>query len=83
MTNRREFLKGTAWMGAMAFAAGCAGSKALSFGTGGKMALYADKPIEKLRVGIIGLGRGQAGALMSFPAAKSRRFATSMPSEFV
>ena len=61
MTNRREFLKGTAWMGAMAFAAGCAGSKALSFGTGGKMALYADKPIEKLRVGIIGLGRGQAG----------------------
>ena len=58
--DRREFLKGTAWMGAAAVAAGCA-TKGFGFGEGGKMATYADKPFQKLRVGIIGLGRGQAG----------------------
>ena len=64
--NRREFLKGTAWMGAVAFAAGCTGTKGLGFGEGGKMAAYADKPFAKLRVGVIGLGRGQA-AIKSLP----------------
>ena len=58
--NRREFLKGTAWMGAAAFAAGCQLNR-FGFGDGGKMATYADKPFKKLRVGIVGLGRGQAG----------------------
>ena len=58
--NRREFLKGTAWMGATAMAAGCL-TRGRGIGGCGNMALYADKPIEKLRVGIIGLGRGQAG----------------------
>jgi hypothetical protein len=29
---------------------------------GGAMATYADKPFGKLRVGIVGLGRGEAGA---------------------
>ena len=29
---------------------------------GGTMATYADKPFQKLRVGIVGLGRGEAGA---------------------
>lgn len=59
--NRRGFLSGTAWMGATAFLAGCIRSRELGFGDGGKMAEYADKPFKKLRVGIIGLGRGQAG----------------------
>ena len=58
--NRREFLKGTAWMGAAAFAAGCQLNR-WGFGAGGNMATYADKPFWKLRVGIVGLGRGQAG----------------------
>ena len=58
--NRREFLKGTAWMGAAAVAAGCA-TKGFGFGDGGKMATWADKPFKKLRVGVVGLGRGQAG----------------------
>ena len=58
--DRREFLKGTAWMGAAAFAAGCS-TPGFGFGDGGKMATYADKPFKKLRVGIVGLGRGQAG----------------------
>ena len=30
-------------------------------GDGGAMAAYADKPFRKLRVGIVGLGRGEAG----------------------
>ena len=59
--NRREFLKGTAWMGAAAFAVGCTGTRGFGFGEGGLMATYADKPFKKLRVGIIGLGRGGAG----------------------
>lgn len=59
--NRREFLKGTAWMGAAAFAVGCTGTKGLGFGDAGLMATYADKPFKKLRVGIVGLGRGKVG----------------------
>ena len=58
--DRREFLKGTAWMGAAAVAVGCT-TQGFGFGEGGKMATYADKPFKKLRVGIVGLGRGQAG----------------------
>ena len=59
--DRREFLKGAAWMGAAAALVGCSSSKGFGFGEGGKMAFYADKPFKKLRVGIIGLGRGLAG----------------------
>lgn len=41
--NRRDFLKGTAWMGAAAFAGGFV--RPLFAGeAGGKMALGADKP---------------------------------------
>ena len=58
-TDRREFLKGAAWMGAAAAVVGCSTTK--GFGDGGSMATYADKPFKKLRVGIIGLGRGGAG----------------------
>ena len=53
--NRREFLKGTAWMGAAAVAAGCAGPR-LGFGTGGSMFGFAAKPMSRIRVGIVGLG---------------------------
>jgi len=57
--NRREFLQGSAWMGVLAAAQGCRG---LSLpGNGGKMALYADKPFEHLRVAVIGLRRGIVG----------------------
>ena len=58
--DRREFLKGTFWMGATAAAAGCM-SEGFHLADGGPMATYADKPLRKLRVGIVGLGRGQAG----------------------
>ena len=59
--DRREFLKGAAWMGAAAALVGCSSTKGFGFGEGGRMALYADKPFKKLRVGIVGLGRGLAG----------------------
>ena len=67
MTNRRDFLKGTAWMGATALAAGCMNTRLFSCGTeGAPMMKYADKKIPKLRIGIVGLGRG-AGAARTFP----------------
>ena len=57
--SRRDFLN-LAWMGAAAVAAGGCVTKA-GCAAGGRMALYADKPIANLRVGVVGLGRGQAG----------------------
>ena len=58
--NRREFLKGTAWMGAAAFASGCHLNR-LGFGEGGIMQNYALKPFKKIRVGFVGIGgRGTA-----------------------
>ena len=60
--DRREFLKGTAWMGVVAAASGCM-TRGSGCGTesGGSMALYADKPFKKLRVGVVGCARGLAG----------------------
>ncbi|MBQ3098768.1 MAG: twin-arginine translocation signal domain-containing protein, partial [Kiritimatiellae bacterium] len=54
-TNRREFLKGTAWMGAAAVAAGCMSAKqGAGFGVGGSMFGFAAKPMKKIRVGVAG-----------------------------
>ena len=56
-TDRREFLKGTAWMGAAAMLSGCV----TKLGGTGTMSGYAAKPIAKLRTGHVGLGmRGPA-----------------------
>ena len=60
--TRRDFLKGTAWMGVTAMAAGCM-SGALKITGGGTMLNWADKPLKKLRVGVIGLGMRGPGAL--------------------
>ena len=67
-TSRRDFLKGTAWMGAAAAAVGSLRANGFSlfgFGSrpdeGGMMATYADNPFKKLRVGVVGLGRGNTG----------------------
>ena len=60
--NRREFLKGTAWMGAAAFAAGCQLNR-LGFGEGGQMQNYVYRKLmgRRVRVGFIGIGgRGTA-----------------------
>jgi len=53
--NRREFLKGTAWMGAAAFVAGCQMDR-LCLGAGGTMQNYAMKPFKRIRVGFVGVG---------------------------
>ena len=58
--NRRDFLKGAFWMGAAAVAAHGMADAVRVVGTG-KMTTYHDKPIRNLRVGVVGLGRGQAG----------------------
>lgn len=61
-TSRREFLKGTAWMGAAAVAAGCHLNR-FGFGEGGLMQDYAYRKLmgRKIRVGFIGIGgRGTA-----------------------
>ena len=60
--NRRDFLKGTAWMGAAAMAAGCQMNR-FGFGQGGQMQDYAFQKLKgkNVRVGFIGVGqRGTA-----------------------
>ena len=63
--SRREFLKGTAWMGVAVAAAGCL-SKSLKLtdgGSGAPMQFYHDKPMDEIRVGFVGLGaRGPMSA---------------------
>ena len=57
--DRREFLKGTAWMGAAAFAAGCVSDSSI-FGNvpnGAPMQGFAVKPLKRIRLGIVGLGQ--------------------------
>ncbi|MCQ2389429.1 MAG: Gfo/Idh/MocA family oxidoreductase [Kiritimatiellae bacterium] len=62
-TNRRDFLKGTAWMGAAAVAAGCMSDGAkLSLGAG-TMQGFAPKALKKIRVGVAGLGMRGPGAV--------------------
>ena len=53
--DRREFLKGTAWMGLAAAAAGCQFDK-VSFGAGAPMAGFAAPPIKRVRIGFVGVG---------------------------
>ena len=56
-TDRREFLKGTAWMGAAAMAAGCiSDANRLGFGAGGSMHGFTVPPMKLVRVGVIGVG---------------------------
>ncbi|MBR1870878.1 MAG: Gfo/Idh/MocA family oxidoreductase [Kiritimatiellae bacterium] len=60
--DRREFLKGTAWMGVAAMAAGCI-SRMPSLSGRASMFGFAVAPIKKLRVGIVGLGQRGPGAV--------------------
>ena len=62
--NRREFLKGTAWMGAAAMAAGCQLNR-FGFGEGGQMQNFAFRKLmgKRIRVGFIGIGGRGSGAV--------------------
>ena len=54
MNSRRDFLKGTAWMGAVAMFGGC---EALKLTNGGTMQGFVCAPLKKVRVGVVGVGR--------------------------
>ena len=62
MKNRRDFLKGTAWMGALALAGGCRLSH-IGVGQGGSMQDYAMKPMKRVRVGFVGIGHRGTSAV--------------------
>ena len=61
-TNRRDFLKGTAWMGATAALAGCV-SSAVKLVENGGMSGFAAPALGKVRVGVAGLGMRGTGAV--------------------
>jgi len=60
--TRRDFLGGTAWMGATAALAGCVAQAAKLVDAGG-MTAFAVAPIGKVRVGVVGLGMRGPGAV--------------------
>ncbi|MBR4651987.1 MAG: Gfo/Idh/MocA family oxidoreductase [Kiritimatiellae bacterium] len=61
-SNRRDFLKGMAWMGAAAMAAGCNTGR-VATGLGAPMQAFAAPPLKKVRVGVVGLGQRGPGAV--------------------
>ena len=61
-TDRREFLKGAVWMGLAAVAAGCTHERMFGF-SGAPMQGFAMKPIKKVRVACIGVGKRGMSAL--------------------
>ncbi len=62
-TNRRDFLKGTAWMGAAAMLSGCVGGRCGLGGAGGAMATFAAPRLRKVRVGFVGIGARGSSAV--------------------
>ena len=62
--NRRDFLKGTAWMGTAALAAGCHLNR-FGFGEGGLMQNYCYRKLmgRNIRVGFVGIGGRGTGAV--------------------
>lgn len=63
-TNRRGFLRNAAWMGgaaALISQSGCKGLSALTAGRGANMAGFRVEPMERIRVGIIGIGARGTG----------------------
>ena len=62
--DRREFLKGTAWMGVAAMAAGCSSNPFKFFGPcGAPMQGFALKPMKQVRVACVGVGSRGSGAV--------------------
>ena len=59
--NRRDLLKNTALMGALAAFGGCASRRNRIPGCGGTMADFALEPMDEVRFGFVGLNRGSAG----------------------
>ena len=70
--DRRTFLKGTAWMGVLAAASGCATKNVGSCAGRATMQGFKVAPIKlPIKIGIVGVGRRAMGAvkrLSSIPA---------------
>ena len=63
-TERREFLKGVAWMGSLAALGGCVcGREAAGGIKGAPMMGFRTKPMARVRVGFVGLGNRGADAV--------------------
>ena len=71
-SSRRDFLNGTLGLGATALAAGCVGAKGLSLASGGSMCDFRCAPMKRVRIGVIGLGRGNglAQQMCQMPGAE-------------
>ena len=62
--ERREFLKGVAWMGSLAALGGCVcGREAAGGIKGAPMMGFRTKPMARVRVGFVGLGNRGADAV--------------------
>lgn len=66
--NRRDFLRGTAWMGVTAALAGCASPAVKFCGDRGEMSGFRVDPIRKVRIGFVGLGMRGPGAMRRMAA---------------
>lgn len=83
IADRREFLKGTAWMGLAAVAAGCQFDK-IAFGCGAPMAGYAAPKLKVVRIGFVGVGNRGAAALRRlalFPGVEVAAFCDVDPKQ--
>ena len=63
--TRRDFLRGTAWMGLAALTAGAAGKglKLTDGASGAPMQGYHDKPMDEIRIGFVGVGSRGTGSV--------------------
>ena len=79
--SRREFLRGSAWMGLAAVAAGCQADK-IDFGGGAPMAGFAAPALRRVRIGFVGVGaRGNYALkrLSLFPGVEIAAFCDINP----
>ena len=65
--NRRDFLRGTAWMGAAAALSGCI-APAKGLAAGGAKSRHTVRALEKVRVGVVGLGMRGSSAVARLSA---------------
>ncbi len=65
--DRRDFLKGAAWMGLAATVAGCQMDK-LCFGGGAPMAGFVAPPLARIRIGFVGVGNRGTSAVRRLSA---------------
>ena len=70
--SRREFIKGLGWSAAASLAAGCTGAKGLGLTSGGNLCDFAVAPMKRVRIGVLGLGRGAglAQSMSQIPGAE-------------